>query len=75
LQFINSFLGDVVYDRYEAAKIACRILRAVLLGALLYFVTNGYRYIAEVKQGSKENSPQNSAFDFCGFIAIIDRIA
>jgi hypothetical protein len=22
-QFINSFLGDVVYDRYEAAKIKC----------------------------------------------------
>jgi hypothetical protein len=40
---IHSCLGDVVYDRYETAKIKWWVSRALLLGALLYFVASRYR--------------------------------
>jgi hypothetical protein len=39
---MHSSLGDVVYDRYETAKIKWWVLRAFLLGALFYFVANRY---------------------------------
>jgi hypothetical protein len=45
----------VVYDRYETAKIRCLILRAILLGALLYFSAI-YRYRLATKYNNFRTS-------------------
>jgi hypothetical protein len=41
--FIRSCIGDVIYDRYEKAKIKLWDSIAFLLGALIYFVASRYR--------------------------------
>jgi hypothetical protein len=53
-------------------KSNAEFLRAVLLGALLYFRDI---YKKKYNKAPRRTALKISAFDFCGFIAIIDHIA